>query len=95
MLRLCLVAALVVLSTGCGKRELGEDCAQSSECADGTSCVLSGSSKIVDGGPACVDTAKLCSITCAQDADCASLGTGHICVKDCFMGSCLKGTRRP
>jgi hypothetical protein len=92
VIRFAAVAAFFLLSAACGKHALGEDCAQSTECADGTNCVLSGSQHIVDGGLTCVDTKKLCSITCAQDADCASLGTGHICVKDCFMGSCLQGS---
>lgn len=91
MTRLAMLAALTFITTGCA-RALGESCAESSECAKGTTCVLYGGRDIVDGGLSCSETKKLCSITCAADADCASLGAGHICVKDCFSGSCLVGS---
>ena len=87
-----MIAALFFLS-GCGKREVGEFCADSKECGTGTSCVLAGSRAIVDGGLSCNDSKKLCSVTCGADTDCAALGSGYICLKDCFMGSCLKGSR--
>ena len=30
--------------------------------------------------------------TVYADADCSTLGTGYICINDCFQGSCLKGS---
>ena len=93
MNRLTTIAALLLIGTACGKSSVGESCADSKSCADGTNCVLAGSRSFVDGGQTCDATKKLCSVTCGVDADCASLGTGYICLKDCFMGSCLKGSR--
>lgn len=87
------VIFLALALAGCGKSGIGETCSDSSGCADNLSCVLYGGRDIVNGNLACVDTKKLCSITCAKDADCASLGSGYICVNDCFQGSCLQGSR--
>lgn len=84
---------LALALTGCGKSGIGETCSDASGCADNLSCVLYGGRDIVNGNLACVDTKKVCSITCNSDADCASLGSGYICVNDCFKGSCLMGSR--
>jgi hypothetical protein len=84
-------AALLLIS--CGKASIGEACSEDSECGDNTRCILNGGLQITNSGPTCVDTDKLCSITCAQDADCSSLGEGYICIHDCYQGSCLKGSR--
>ena len=93
MTRLATIAALFLIGTACGKSAVGEYCTDSKSCADGTSCVLAGGRSFVDGGLTCDAAKKLCSVTCGVDGDCASLGAGYICVKDCFMGSCLKGSR--
>lgn len=90
---LVVVASAVVLLVGCGKAQVGEVCSESSDCAEGTQCILNGSMSIGADGPACVDTDKLCSITCNGDADCAVLGSGYICIEDCYLGSCLQGSR--
>lgn len=92
MIRLALAAAILTLHLGCA-RSLGEFCSDSAECGNGTSCIPSGGREIVDGGLGCSETKRLCSKTCSTDADCASLGAGHICVSDCFQGSCLQGSR--
>jgi hypothetical protein len=92
MTRLLTVTAVLLFSTGCGKSAVGEDCTQSSQCAEGTSCIQYGGQDIVNGTLACQGN-LVCSIACNQDAQCASLGTGYICVGDCFAGSCLKGSR--
>ncbi len=92
MWRICSVALLVL---SCGPKSIGEECTVAAkDCASPTSCIASGSRDLRDGGLTCDASRLLCSIPCAQDADCASLGAGHICVKDCAAGSCLKGTRR-
>jgi hypothetical protein len=84
--------ATTLAFVGCGKSGIGESCDSNSDCADGMSCILYGGKDIGPSGPECVDK-KLCSITCTKDTDCASLGTGLICVNDCHEGSCLVGSR--
>lgn len=86
---LLVIVALAV--SACGKAGVGETCSQTSDCATGTSCILNGGMSTVGGMLKCDDTAKLCSVTCTGDGDCASLGTGYICIHECFMGSCLMG----
>ncbi|MEI8254683.1 MAG: hypothetical protein WCJ30_03335 [Deltaproteobacteria bacterium] len=61
----------------------------------GLQCIPSGGQHIADGGLACVVSDTICSKPCATDADCASLGTGLICVHDCFVGSCVVGSHSP
>lgn len=86
---LSLTASLLL--AGCGSA-VGETCNADSDCGTKTKCILGGGRKVVNSTPTCVDTAKLCSITCGADADCAALGTGYICIHDCFQGSCLQGS---
>lgn len=87
------VVSAVLFFSACGKAGIGEACSKDADCGDGTSCILNGGEKITSTGTSCIDTDKLCSITCNVDADCATLGTGYICVNECFQGSCLKGSR--
>ena len=87
---LCLAVSLVLLA-GCG-RAVGESCSADSDCDTKTKCILGGSTTVVNSMPTCSDTKKLCSITCSADADCAALGSGYICLHDCFQGSCLQGS---
>jgi hypothetical protein len=94
LIRVALIASTVfVLTTGCGKKSVGEDCtAGATDCADGTSCIIYGARSIVDGGLSCDASKLLCSTPCSSDAECVTkLGAGHICKKDCAQGSCLKG----
>jgi hypothetical protein len=97
MRRLLFVATAVLLLTSCGKdgtgkADIGESCSEDSECAGSTRCISNGGHQITNDGLSCVETDTLCSITCTRHEDCASLGTGYICIDDCFQGSCLKGT---
>ncbi len=88
------VGSLLLVACG-GKKPVGETCSESSECDAKTQCVLGGSTKIVSGMLTCVDTYKVCSVTCTTSADCTSaLGNGYICKSDCFKGSCFQGSER-
>ena len=93
----CFLIGVLFLLAGCSTTaELGEACTGGqTTCASGLSCIQSGGRSITDGGLSCIATDLLCSKPCAADADCASLGAGHICVKECFGGSCLRGSRSP
>jgi hypothetical protein len=75
----------------CGKSGIGEFCDTDGDCAAGLSCILYGGKDIGSSGLECTNR-KLCSVTCANDTDCASLGAGIICISDCHAGSCLKGS---
>lgn len=96
MTRLGAVAAVLffVLSSACGKKGIGEACGDTTECGTGTTCIINGGRHIDAGQLVCDNTLRLCSKTCAADSDCASLGSGTICIKDCAMGSCLQGSRK-
>jgi hypothetical protein len=85
------VLALVGLAVSCGKADIGETCDQTSDCKDGLACILKGSRDIGANGLECT-TDKLCSKACATDTDCASLGSGLICLSECHDGSCLVGS---
>lgn len=92
--RLALLAVtLSLIAFGCSKSPLGEACSSSDACESGLSCIQNGGYSLGDAGITCDANDRLCSIPCAVDADCASLGSGIICVDDCFGGSCLTGTR--
>ena len=99
MRRLLFAASAALLLTSCGKDSsgsagIGESCSEDSDCGDATRCILNGGQQITDDGLSCVETDRLCSIPCTRHEDCSSLGTGYICIDDCFQGSCLKGTVR-
>jgi len=91
-MKIWVVTAALMLLAGCGKSGVGEDCTDSAQCGEGTSCVQYGGKDITNNELACTNK-RVCSVTCALDTDCATLGTGYICVSDCYAGSCLKGTR--
>ena len=84
-----IVAALSFVA--CGPADIGETCDETGDCKDGLQCILSGGQDITSTGIAC-STEKLCSIPCAVDTDCESVGSGLICMADCNAGSCLKGS---
>jgi hypothetical protein len=92
---LLLAASTLLMLTSCGggNAGIGEACSKDSDCGDSTQCIPNGGQQISNSELTCVESDTLCSIPCAKDADCSSLGEGYICIDDCFQGSCLKGSR--
>ncbi len=87
-----LVFVALACTSACGKRPIGEYCTVNDECAQNLSCVQTGGHEIINGQLGCNTMKRLCSKPCSSDADCASLGSGLICLTDCAAGSCVVGS---
>ena len=80
MLRIALCSAFVAF-VACGTSQLppGAQCSASSDCDTGLSCLdLSQFT-----GSACSVIGKTCSKVCADDSDCALVGTNFKCFAGC------------
>ncbi|MDF1566311.1 MAG: hypothetical protein P1V51_24985 [Deltaproteobacteria bacterium] len=92
---LLLLGLLIVAGCGDGgggNRQIGQECGEDPDCAEGLRCILYGARDIGESGLECT-TARLCSIPCTSTTECVdSLGDGHICLSDCHEGSCLRGS---
>lgn len=93
-----LAAALVTAAlAACSPAELGGECETDDQCATGLRC-LAVEEQL---GDQCAER-RFCTVSCAEDADCAAQGDGVACItfgcqeastcEDCVAGACLVGS---